>query len=487
MAVDDGLRTRFIEQVIVAQEDERRRIARELHDGIGQALTSMLVRLRSLDTQLPSDGSAQHVVRELRETCGTTLDEIGRLARGLRPAVLDELGVQAAVQRQAADFESSHGITTDVGLVGFEPEERLPANTEITIYRIVQEALTNIAKHAEASSASVIVERRPGDIRVIVEDDGRGISPSAPSASTGGLGLQGIRERVALVKGSLTLESVPGSGTTLYVQIPLNTEVTEYFICRGAQSFRVPFGVSTIGRSPECEYVLDDARVSRRHARLDLDENGITIEDLGSANGVIVNGLRIDAPTRLAGGDAISLGGDLLSIDERVDEEPSSEKRRSTLPGQVTLRPPPNDSSEGSTSRIDAIEVAGRLAERLLARGRVEAAERLLRGRLAAVLDAANRGQLVQPGIAQNAARYALILSQQARSQRWADFSLELYNALGTLLPDRIVEWLEQASELPQRRLLDRQIALARARGSSAAVARLEALKERAPKERASE
>jgi signal transduction histidine kinase len=155
---------------------------------------------------------------ELRAHAARALDEIRRIARGLRPVTLDELGLPAALERLAIEFAQTSGIAVDVHCSGLDGE-RLPRSVEIALYRIAQESLTNAGKHAAARTASIVVQRAPNRIILIVEDDGRGFDPSTTPAC-GGFGLQGIRERVALLGGSVTVESVQGRGTTVFVGLP---------------------------------------------------------------------------------------------------------------------------------------------------------------------------------------------------------------------------------------------------------------------------
>lgn len=216
------VRARLLEQVTLAQEEEQRRLARELHDETGQSLTSLLVGLRTLETA-PSIEAAREQMADLRRAAARTLDEVGRLARGLRPAVLDELGLVPAVEQLALDHTQAHGVAVDVSAVGFGAE-RLPRVVETTVYRVVQEALTNTAKHAGASTASVVLQRRGNVLQAIVSDDGCGFDVEATlrtPAAWAHLGLHGMRERAALAGGTVTIESTPGDGTTIYVRVPV--------------------------------------------------------------------------------------------------------------------------------------------------------------------------------------------------------------------------------------------------------------------------
>jgi signal transduction histidine kinase len=221
-------RARLLKQVMSAREEEQRRIARDLHDGIGQSLTSLLLGLRAA-AEVPTFEEARARLGELRGITAALLDEVRRLARGLRPSVLDDLGLAAALERYAADYTQAHGIAVDV----VAPDlalARLPAEVETALYRIAQETLTNVLKHAAAKAVSLVVRRELGGssgVHLTVEDDGRGFDSDALLQAPGagkGLGLLDIRERAALLNGSVTLESRPGSGTTVHVCIPLREE-----------------------------------------------------------------------------------------------------------------------------------------------------------------------------------------------------------------------------------------------------------------------
>ena len=221
-------RARLLKQVLSAREEEQRRIARDLHDGIGQSLTSLLLGLR-VAAEVPTFEEARARLGELRGITAALLDDVRRLAWGLRPSVLDDLGLAAALERYAADYTQAHGIAVDV----VAPDlalARLPAEVETALYRIAQEALANVLKHAAAKAVSLVVRRELGGssgVHLTVEDDGRGFDNDALLQAPGtgkGLGLVDIRERAALLNGSVTLESRPGSGTTVHVYIPLKEE-----------------------------------------------------------------------------------------------------------------------------------------------------------------------------------------------------------------------------------------------------------------------
>ncbi len=204
-----------LRRVVAGQELERRRLARELHDETGQALTSILLGLRAVDEAGLDDG-ARGAVADLRELVVATLQDVRRLAVQLRPKALDDFGLAAALERLAQTLSETSGLHID--LEARLGEGRLPSEVETTLYRIVQEALTNIVKHAEATRVSILLMRRDGAATAVIEDDGRGFDLAAAGET---FGLEGMRERAELHDGRLTIESTPGSGTTLVVVVPL--------------------------------------------------------------------------------------------------------------------------------------------------------------------------------------------------------------------------------------------------------------------------
>jgi signal transduction histidine kinase len=205
-----------LRRVVAGQEVERRRLARELHDETGQALTSILLGLRAVEDAGTTDG-VQKAVSDVRELVVATLQDVRRLAVQLRPAALDDFGLVPALERLVQTYSETTGIAVE-----FEAglgDERPPPEVETTLYRIVQEALTNVVKHAEAEKVSVLLVRREGSVTVVIEDDGRGFDPA--NSREDGLGLLGMRERVELHDGRLKIEAARGSGTTLVVEMPL--------------------------------------------------------------------------------------------------------------------------------------------------------------------------------------------------------------------------------------------------------------------------
>ncbi|MET3787212.1 ATP-binding protein [Methylobacterium radiotolerans] len=211
-----------------AQENEQRRIARELHDQVGQTVTGLSLGLKSMERLLARGATAEagRQVEWLQSLAGEIGRDIHRAAVDLRPTALDDLGLREALATLLRDWSQRHGIRADLEFLS--EATRLPAAIETAVYRIVQEALTNVLKHARAASVSVSLEKRPGEMRVVIEDDGIGFVTEDLRERASGetpaklrLGLSGIRERLSLLSGTLTLESSPGIGTTLFVTIPI--------------------------------------------------------------------------------------------------------------------------------------------------------------------------------------------------------------------------------------------------------------------------
>jgi PAS domain S-box-containing protein len=222
------VRARLLDQVIRAQEDEQRRIARELHDETGQSLSSLLIGLRALQ-DAPALDTARAQAAQLSRMTARALDEVRRLARGLRPATLDELGLVAALEQQALEYMRARSVRVECRFVGLDGQ-RLPASVEAALYRIAQEALTNASEHGGAKTVTLVLERGARDVRMIVSDDGSGFDPEAALREPdvrAHLGLHGMLERAALLGGSVTIESAPGEGATVSVWVPLQAETAD--------------------------------------------------------------------------------------------------------------------------------------------------------------------------------------------------------------------------------------------------------------------
>jgi len=203
-----------LRRVVEAQELERRRLARELHDQTGQELTSVLLGLKAVE-EAKSDAERAEALAAVREQVVETLHDVRRLAVELRPKALDDFGLVPALELLRDTFAGQTGMRVDLES---QIRERLATNVETALYRIVQEALTNIVKHAQASAVSIVLARSGGGITAVIEDDGRGFTPDGGGE---GLGLLGMGERLALLGGKLKVESSPGAGTTIVAEVPL--------------------------------------------------------------------------------------------------------------------------------------------------------------------------------------------------------------------------------------------------------------------------
>jgi signal transduction histidine kinase len=215
--------TRYLQELstrlIGAQEEERRNVARELHDEVGQALTAVQVEISLARRRLGSAGQSAGMLNDAESITHNALETVRDFSQLLHPALLDDLGLAAAVEWQARTFETRHGIRVEVTQDNMA--KRLPRAVELAAYRIVQEALTNIAKHARATACVISLRRQDGDLEISVEDDGLGFDP-AEMADTRGLGLVGMRERAALLDGRVALESTRGAGTRVRVRLPVS-------------------------------------------------------------------------------------------------------------------------------------------------------------------------------------------------------------------------------------------------------------------------
>ncbi|MHB8510283.1 MAG: PAS domain-containing sensor histidine kinase [Candidatus Dormibacteria bacterium] len=218
------LRGELLARALKAQEEERTRVARDLHDQLGQTLSSIRMGLSMLEHEVHDGADPDHVARELRhlgEQALGSLDEVRAIAHNLRPALLDDVGLEAAVERHAEQWSLHSNVSISLHVNGVD--KHLHADLRTAIYRVLQESLNNIARHAGATSASILLRQANGVLRLVVEDDGVGFDPpTEANPSIGdGIGLQGMAERMALVEGVLVVESAPGRGTTIMAEAPV--------------------------------------------------------------------------------------------------------------------------------------------------------------------------------------------------------------------------------------------------------------------------
>jgi signal transduction histidine kinase len=206
----------LFQSAISGREDERKRLARELHDETGQALTSILLRLKALQAETDLDVIADRL-NGLRYLTSQTLENVRRLAVDLRPAALDDLGLVPAIRAYVAGVAEQSRL--HIHLEAAEGQARLSPEIEIVLYRVVQESLTNVVRHAGAQQVEVSLAQAPEEVRLTVRDDGRGLAPNA--SENGGLGLEGMRERVALAGGSFQAKALAGGGTEIRLCLPI--------------------------------------------------------------------------------------------------------------------------------------------------------------------------------------------------------------------------------------------------------------------------
>jgi PAS domain S-box-containing protein len=215
-------RVRLLRQIVRAQEDERRRIARDIHDQVGQQMTALRLNLAALDQGLSGDGKLR-VKLDQTKTIAERLDaDVDFLAWELRPAALDDIGLAEAMGTFVREWSNHSGVEAQFHTSGLD-KERLSPETETNLYRIMQEALNNTMKYAQARHVDVLLERRDNQVVLIVEDDGVGFNPEKEASADGdkGMGLIGMRERAALVGGNLQIESKPKGGTTIFARMPV--------------------------------------------------------------------------------------------------------------------------------------------------------------------------------------------------------------------------------------------------------------------------
>lgn len=219
-------RKALIMRLVAAQEEERRRISRELHDQLGQRMTALMMGLKTLSAQSHEHDLTLSNLLKLQDLAGELTRELHALAWDLRPPALDDLGLQTALYNYVEEWAEQTHIAVDFHCTGTDGG-RMPLEVEITIYRIAQEALTNLLKHSGADRVSVVLERLGDEVVAVIEDNGRGFDAEAllkPSGRGRKLGLLGMCERAEMIGGTLNVESSPGAGTSVFVRIPLQPD-----------------------------------------------------------------------------------------------------------------------------------------------------------------------------------------------------------------------------------------------------------------------
>ncbi len=224
----ETLKSELYKRIVSAQESERQRIARELHDETGQALTAIGMGLRSLeaDVQSSGHGSNKNNLRQLETLTAHSLDELQRLIADLRPSHLDDLGLSSALRWYAGNVQERTKLDVQVETRGNEPD--LPSSVKTAIFRIIQEALTNVIKHGHATQVRIFLSYTPQEIRARIVDDGQGFNlATVESAGRVSWGLKGMEERASLLGGTLQVQSKPGEGTSVQVAVPFSQEETD--------------------------------------------------------------------------------------------------------------------------------------------------------------------------------------------------------------------------------------------------------------------
>jgi signal transduction histidine kinase len=222
----EAARQVLLQQLATNQEEERHRIARELHDQMGQHLTAFSLGLKSLKDGTPEPSPAHQSLQKLLNLAELMGKEVHRLALELRPTALDDLGLHTALVNYVEVWSESCGTEVDFQSTGLDGGRLLPP-LETALYRVVQEAMTNVLKHAQAKRVNLILHCSADQVSAVIEDDGLGFDSETALKATGRLGVLGMQERLALVGGTLTIESTPNNGTTVFARIPLTTDGNE--------------------------------------------------------------------------------------------------------------------------------------------------------------------------------------------------------------------------------------------------------------------
>jgi signal transduction histidine kinase len=222
----EAARVSLIGKIVQAQEEERKTVARELHDQLGQSLSNALL---SIESACGECSARRAGCDQIKDNIRGLIDEVRRMAWHVRPSILDDYGLERALERYVQETAKRVSFPIDYQCGASPDARRLPSQIEVTLYRIAQEAMTNVIRHAQPAQASVILLRQDHEVSLVVEDDGRGFDmASVEKASTPALGIIGMKERAALVGGAFAMDSQPGKGTTLRVRIPLPSSGQEF-------------------------------------------------------------------------------------------------------------------------------------------------------------------------------------------------------------------------------------------------------------------
>lgn len=216
----EGERQQLLAELVASQESERARIARELHDQMGQQLAALMLGLTAV-RESAADQQMRDRLENLRMLAETITREMHDLAVELRPPALDQYGLRVSIENLLDDWVESTGLHAEMQWL-FPEDLPLPSSHQVALYRITQEALTNVARHAEASNVILIFRRVDGFVHFLLEDDGKGFNMEDRASSHQRLGLLGMRERAALINATLTIESTPGRGTSIICRVPIN-------------------------------------------------------------------------------------------------------------------------------------------------------------------------------------------------------------------------------------------------------------------------
>ena len=222
---NEEMRQKLIEKIIYTQEDERNRIARELHDKTGQTLTSLKIGLKSFESGIEKD-DMKNKLESFRTLLNSSLEDIHNLAVELRPPLLDDFGFLKAVRKYVEEFENTFPVKVEYKTSGFSENTKLLSSLEIGLYRVIQEAFTNIIKHAKADKVNITLQKKKSDLILTITDDGVGFDMDKIKTTSGRkpIGLFGMQERIYILGGKFNIKSDINKGTEIYIKVPIKEE-----------------------------------------------------------------------------------------------------------------------------------------------------------------------------------------------------------------------------------------------------------------------